>query len=127
MKDTVRNREQGMMTVEAVLSLVPFILLVMGIISCINIFMVHNKMQYALFQSASELSAYTYFYEAFGIRAADLELKEDMDQETVEMDTSANFATSLIVAMFHFLSANSRNVSTKSTTIPQRWTTPLNL
>ena len=96
MKDTVRNREQGMMTVEAVLSLVPFILLVMGIISCINIFMVHNKMQYALFQSASELSAYTYFYEAFGIRAADLELKEDMDQETVEIDTAIKDTTDFL-------------------------------
>ena len=43
----MRKREEGMMTVEAVLSLVPFIIAVLGIISFINIFAVHNKIQYA--------------------------------------------------------------------------------
>ena len=96
MKNTVRNRERGMITVEAVLSLVPFILLVMGIISFINIFMVHNKIQYAMFQSANELSAYTYFYEAFGVRAADLKLKADIDKETQELDTAIDDTTSFL-------------------------------
>lgn len=94
-----RSHERGMITVEAVLSLVPFILLVMGIISFINIFMVHNKIQYALFQSASELSAYTYFYEAFGIRAADLNLKTDIDNETTEIDASIDSMKTLIDQM----------------------------
>lgn len=91
-----RNKESGMITVEAVLSLVPFILMVMGIISFINIFMVHNKIQYAMFQSASELTAYTYFYQAFGIRAADLELKTDIDKETKELDTAIDSVSSFL-------------------------------
>lgn len=39
------EREKGMMTVEGVLSLVPFIIVILGIISFINIFTVHNKIQ----------------------------------------------------------------------------------
>ena len=62
----MRKREEGMMTVEAVLSLVPFIIAVLGIISFINIFAVHNKIQYALYQMTNELTSYTYFYEALG-------------------------------------------------------------
>ena len=63
----MRKREEGMMTVEAVLSLVPFIIAVLGIISFINIFAVHNKIQYALYQMTNELTSYTYFYEALGV------------------------------------------------------------
>ena len=50
------NRESGLMTVEAVLSLVPFIIVILGIISFTNIFLVHNKIQYALYQMGNELS-----------------------------------------------------------------------
>ncbi len=97
--DTKRNdkrRESGMITVEGVLSLVPFILVIMGIISFINIFMVHNKMQYAIFQVGSELSAYTYFYEALGIRAGDAEFNNDADRETTEIDKTIADTTNLL-------------------------------
>ena len=91
-----RNYEKGMITVEAVLSLVPFILVVMGIISFINIFMVHNKVQYALYQAGSELAAYTYFYQALGIRDADIALGEDIDQETEEIDKTIEMTTAFL-------------------------------
>ena len=81
-----RGNEEGMITVEGVLSLVPFILVILGIISFINIFAVHNKIQYALYQMGSELTCYTYFYQALGIRAADLKLKEDTDTNTAKLD-----------------------------------------
>ena len=89
-KRTGRGRdnlnEQGMMTVEAILCLVPFMIVIFGIISFINIFAVHNKIQYALYQMGNELSCYTYFYEALGIRAADLGLKKDIDIQTEQLD-----------------------------------------
>lgn len=81
-----KKNEKGMITVEGVLSLVPFILVILGIISFINIFTVHNKIQYALYQLGSELTCYTYFYQALGIRAADLKLKEDTDTNTAKLD-----------------------------------------
>ena len=51
------EREKGMMTVEGVLSLVPFIIVILGIISFINIFTVHNKIQYALYQKYRSCSS----------------------------------------------------------------------
>jgi len=81
-----KRREEGMITVEGVLSLVPFIIVILGIISFINIFAVHNKIQYAMFQVGSELSCYTYFYQALGVRSADLKLKEDIDSNTEKLD-----------------------------------------
>ena len=86
----MRKREEGMMTVEAVLSLVPFIIAVLGIISFINIFAVHNKIQYALYQMTNELTSYTYFYEALGVRSADLGLKADIDAQTQPLDDAVN-------------------------------------
>ncbi len=80
------SREAGMMTVEAVLALVPFIIAILGIISFTNIFALHNKIQYALYQMGNELSGYTYFYQALGLRTGDLALKNDIDQETEELD-----------------------------------------
>ncbi len=80
------DREAGMLTVEAVLSLVPFILVILGITSFINIFAVHNRIQYALYQMGSELSGYTYLYQALGLRAADLKLKSDADADTEKVD-----------------------------------------
>lgn len=80
-----KNDENGMLTVEAVLCLVPFILVILGIISFINIFMVHSKVQVALYEAANELSAYTYFYQALGIRDADGRLGQDIVAGTTEI------------------------------------------
>ena len=74
--DSAGKSEKGMMTVEAVLSLVPFIMVILGIISFINIFMVHNRIQYAMYQIGNELSAYTYLYQATGLRNADKTIEE---------------------------------------------------
>ena len=43
-----KTGEEGLLTVEAILGLVPFILVILGIISFIDIFAVHNKIQYAM-------------------------------------------------------------------------------
>ena len=45
-----KTGEEGLLTVEAILGLVPFILVILGIISFIDIFAVHNKIQYAMHQ-----------------------------------------------------------------------------
>ena len=91
-----RKNECGMLTVEATLILVPFLMVIMGIISFINVFLVHNRVQYAIFQAGSELSAYTYVYQALSLRAADLKVKEDADSATEELDKLVgNFSTFL--------------------------------
>lgn len=91
-----REAERGMMTVEAVLSLVPFIMVILGIISFTDIYRVHNKIQYAMYQVGSELSGYTYFYEAVGLRSADLGLKGDIDTQTEKVDEAIGNITTFI-------------------------------
>lgn len=78
--------QSGMITVEAVLCLIPFMLLILGIISLINLFIVHNRIQYALYGAGNELGSYTYIYEALGIRDADKKLNEDIDTNTEPVD-----------------------------------------
>lgn len=74
--------EKGMMTVEAVLCLVPFILAILGIISFANIFMVQSRIQHAIYESASELSAYTYLYQVSGWRDGDKTFDADSKELT---------------------------------------------
>lgn len=78
----IKKGEKGMMTVEAVLCLVPFILVILGIISFANIFMVHSRIQHAIYESASELSAYTYLYQVSGWRDGDGTLDADSQELT---------------------------------------------
>lgn len=87
--------EKGMMTVEAVLCLVPFILAILGIISFANIFMVHNKVQHAIYESASELTAYTYLYQVSGWRSADKTLVDDSARLTDFLESFDKARTAL--------------------------------
>jgi len=96
MRRAKEKSENGMITVEAVLSMLPFILVIMGIISLINIFMIHNKIQYAIYQVGNELSAYTYVYQAMGIREADLKNKGIADKETEELDKTIADTTAFL-------------------------------
>lgn len=86
MKNMKKRNQSGMITVETVLAFIPFIFVVLGIISFTNVFMVHNRIQHALHQTASELSSYTYLYHATGVRNADAGLDNDIDNETRPVD-----------------------------------------
>lgn len=88
-----------MITVEAVLCLIPFMLMIMGIISLVNVFIVHNKIQYALYGAGSELSSYTYLYEVLGLHSADLKLNEDIDSNTEPVDTAITQITDFMEAL----------------------------
>ena len=96
-----------MMTVEAVLSLVPFIMVILGIISFTDIYRVHNKIQHAMYQVGSELSGYTYFYEAVGLRGADLGLKGDIDSQTAPVDSAISSITDFMWTSRAAISTNS--------------------
>lgn len=93
MRNSKYKNECGMLTVEATLVLVPFLMVILGIISVINIYMVHNRIQYAIFQVGSELSAYTYFYEALSIRAGDKAVQGDADVATAEVDKMIDYTS----------------------------------
>ncbi len=65
-----KNDESGMMVVEAVLSFMVFLMVALSVISLTNVFLVHNKIQFAINCAAHELASYTYLYEATGLHAA---------------------------------------------------------
>lgn len=88
-----KTNENGMLTVEATMTLIPFVLVIMGIISFINIFMVHNKIQYAMYEAANEIAAYTYFYEALGIRDGDKVFNADASENRKPIDLEINNVT----------------------------------
>lgn len=63
--------ENGMMVVECTLCLTLFIVVVLTIVNLTNVFMVHNKVQFAINSAAHELANYSYIYEATGLRATE--------------------------------------------------------
>lgn len=77
-----KNRESGMVVVEAVLSFTIFIMAVLCIISLINVYMVHNKVQFAINSAANELTSYLYLYEVAGLHAVHNDGDEYVDKLT---------------------------------------------
>ncbi|MBR6308598.1 MAG: pilus assembly protein [Lachnospiraceae bacterium] len=89
MNRALNTREKGMITVEATVSLTVFILVCLGVISFINIFIVHSRIQYAMYQAEKELSAYTYIYEASGFRPLDEDAQNKMIKAKEPIDKTA--------------------------------------
>lgn len=73
----MKKNEQGMIVVEATLSLTVFVVVLAAIIMLINLFTIHNKVQYSITQAATEIASYGYLYDAFELRAADQQVNED--------------------------------------------------
>ena len=76
-KGRLRQDENGMMVVEAVISFMVFLFVVLAVISLINVYMVHNRIQFAVNSAAHEMSSYFYLYEAVGARAGSDQIYED--------------------------------------------------
>lgn len=75
-----------MMVVEAVISFTVFLIVVLAIIFLINIFTVHNKIQFAINSAAHELASYSYLYQALGVRGAEQAIQGDGDPYTSRID-----------------------------------------
>lgn len=71
MDDKKITSEKGMMVVEASISFTIFIIVIVCIIYLINIFTLHNKIQFAINSAAHQLASYSYLYEAVGLRSGD--------------------------------------------------------
>lgn len=91
-KGTVKkeNTESGMMVVEATISFTAFIMVVVAVIYLINIFMVHNKVQFAINSAAHEIAGYSYLYAALGISSAENTLEADGSLHTTPINDTAN-------------------------------------
>ena len=98
-----QQNEQGMMVVEAVLSFTVFMMVVAFIVYLTTIFVVHNKIQFAINSTAKEIASYTYLYEALGLRAAEKSVEntfdpyaEDVNDTITQVSDSMNKIQSLI-------------------------------
>lgn len=84
------NAESGMMVVEAVLSFTVFIMVVLAVIYLTNIFILHNKIQFAINSAAHEMASYSYLYAALGINNAENAVEEDGRPHTTPINDTAN-------------------------------------
>lgn len=84
-KSMMKN-DKGMIAVEATISLTAFIVVVIAIISMINLFILHNRVQFALNAAANELSSYMYLYQVMGARDAIKTVDEDGEEYTAPID-----------------------------------------
>lgn len=81
-----RTQEKGMMVVEAVLTFTVFLMVVLAILYLIPVFMLHNRVQYAINAAAHEISAYSYVYTALGLQSAEGAITEDGAPYTKRID-----------------------------------------
>ncbi|MBR1702572.1 MAG: pilus assembly protein [Lachnospiraceae bacterium] len=116
-QEGIRNDESGMMVVECTISFTIFLMVVIAIIYLTNIFIVHNRIQFAINSAANEVASYSYLYQALGVRGAEKKVGEDGDPYTGKIDdTQAQVIDTLVkiegtVGDGEKLVSNAQNVS----------------
>lgn len=84
------NKDKGSIVVEASFVLPIFIIAMFFFINLINIFILHNKIQFAINSAAHEIAAYSYIYDKFGLRAAEQRIKADGEIYTSKIEETVN-------------------------------------
>ena len=83
-------REKGASSIEAIISLTVFSLVMMGLLMIVNFVTAQAKIQYAINATAKEMSQYAYFYHALGVD----KLQDDLSKESKQaMDVFSNLTT----------------------------------
>ena len=80
----MKNNQSGAIIVEASLTLTMFICLLASIIALTNLFIVHNRIQYALTQTSNTISHYGYLYTAVGLQSVDQQNNQKIENDTKE-------------------------------------------
>lgn len=73
----LKQDKDGSIVVEASISLIAFIAMLVSIICLINVFIVHNRIQFAINSSANQIAAYSYLYHMSAVPGARETLKTD--------------------------------------------------
>lgn len=85
----MKNKEKGMITVEASIVLVIFLSMMAAMVTVIKIHIVHNKVQYAISQTANRYSSYLYLYEGLGINDMMKKLDKNIDIATEDLNETS--------------------------------------
>lgn len=90
------DSEDGMIVVEAVITLTVFLMVIALISYLITIYTVHNKIQFAINSAAHEVATYSYLYQVTGLRNADLGFRNDGSEYVGNInDTTAQVLDSI--------------------------------
>ncbi len=90
LKRTKNDGESGMMVVEAVIGFTAFIMVCLGILFITNIFILHNRVQFAINSAAHEIASYSYIYSALSLQKASNTLEKDGEAYVKPIDDTAN-------------------------------------
>lgn len=111
----LKEEQKGMMVVEAVITFTVFLMVVIAIIYLINVFIIHNKIQFAMNTAAHELASYSYIYQALGIRGAEQQIDADGKPYTTPIDDTAT----QVVDTLNKIQTLSKSVSNTATAVKQ--------
>ena len=90
MMNRKRAAEHGSVVVEASIVLPVFMITVFLVINMVNVFAVHNRVQFALNATAHELSSYSYLYSAIHLNDAEQTFENDGKTYTSKIDQASN-------------------------------------
>lgn len=85
----MKNNQSGAIIVEASLTLTMFICLLASIIALTNLFVIHNRIQYALTQTSNTISHYGYLYTAVGLQSAEQQMNQKIKNDTKDLNQTA--------------------------------------
>jgi hypothetical protein len=102
--------ENGYIVVETILAFVPFMLLVISILSLVNIVSLQARMHYALTQTANTLSVYSYLLDVTGVADA-LQANSEIAAETAgDIDTIKGDISSVLEGVSSLTAENAEDV-----------------
>ena len=91
----LKTDNRGSIVVEACISLIAFIAMLVSIIGLINVFIVHNRIQFAIDSTAKQIAAYSYLYNMSAVPGARTTLQEDGSSYIKKLETVETGITAL--------------------------------
>lgn len=85
-----QKKERGSVVVEASIVLPTFMIAVFLVINMVNVFAVHNRVQFALNAAAHELASYSYLYAALHFNNAEQTIENDGNPYTSKIDQASS-------------------------------------
>lgn len=82
--------ESGMMVVEAAIGFTAFIMVCFGLLFITNIFILHNRVQFAINSAAHEIASYSYIYTALSLKDAEKKVEQDGEAYVEPIDNTAD-------------------------------------
>lgn len=90
------KNENGALFIEAALVLPIFMMAILSFVFLISLYTTHDRIQYAITQTANETATYAYFYEYMGVRAENAKLQNANSQNWSSTDKAVGNVKDII-------------------------------